>query len=131
MTRSNYYAKEEWLPLSETHRRWEKIALSKPPPPPDYMVAAQALRRAEMAVPMASISTGTEGESVAMKDSPSTDFAEEAGYSRPSRLAKSEKEHGPAPVIDEKHVWGVREDWGKKAGEWGKGAKAKKAKGDE
>ncbi|GAA5999954.1 uncharacterized protein JCM10292_003554 [Rhodotorula paludigena] len=28
------------------------------------------------------------------------------------------------PVLREEHVWGVREDWGKKAGKWGKGAKA-------
>ncbi|ORY90273.1 AFG1-like ATPase-domain-containing protein [Leucosporidium creatinivorum] len=26
------------------------------------------------------------------------------------------------PVLKNDHVWGVREDWGKKAGEWGKGA---------
>ena len=30
---------------------------------------------------------------------------------------------GP-PVISEAHIWGVREDWGKKAGAWGKGASA-------
>ncbi|KAJ9100959.1 hypothetical protein QFC19_005355 [Naganishia cerealis] len=131
MTRSKHYAREEWIPLHESHRRWEKIALSKPPPPPDYMVAAQALRRAEMAVPMASISTGTEGESAALPSSSGGDFAMEAGYSRPSRLAKAEKEHGPAPVIDEEHVWGVRDDWGKKAGQWGQGVKAKKAKDEE
>ncbi|PWN51519.1 hypothetical protein IE53DRAFT_47792 [Violaceomyces palustris] len=29
---------------------------------------------------------------------------------------------GP-PVLSEAHVWGVREDWGKKAGAWGQGAK--------
>lgn len=80
---------------------------------------------------MSSISTGTEGEAAVLKDSTGTDFADEAGYSRPSRLAKSEKEHGPAPVIKEEHFWGVREDWGKKAGEWGQGAKAKKVKEDE
>lgn len=28
------------------------------------------------------------------------------------------------PVLREEHVWGVREDWGKKAGKWGQGAKA-------
>lgn len=131
MTRSKHYAREEWLPLHESHRRWEKIALSKPPPPPDYMIAAAALRRPELAVPMASISTGTEGEAAVLEDRSGTDFADEAGYSRPSRLAKAEKEHGPAPVIGEEHVWGVRDDWGKKAGDWGQGAKAKKSKSEE
>ncbi|BGP36208.1 hypothetical protein JCM10449v2_000106 [Rhodotorula kratochvilovae] len=28
------------------------------------------------------------------------------------------------PVLREEHIWGVREDWGKKAGRWGKGARA-------
>lgn len=28
MSRSPTYAQQEWLPVSETHRRWEKIALS-------------------------------------------------------------------------------------------------------
>lgn len=28
------------------------------------------------------------------------------------------------PVLKEEHVWGVRDDWGKKAGRWGQGAKA-------
>jgi hypothetical protein len=31
---------------------------------------------------------------------------------------------GNAPVIAEKHVWGVVDGWGKKAGKWGKGPKA-------
>ena len=25
-------------------------------------------------------------------------------------------------MLSEAHVWGVREDWGKKAGAWGKGS---------
>ncbi|GAA5916009.1 hypothetical protein JCM5296_001159 [Sporobolomyces johnsonii] len=31
---------------------------------------------------------------------------------------------GDKPVLREEHVWGVREDWGKKAGRWGEGAAA-------
>ncbi|KAF9264129.1 hypothetical protein L218DRAFT_863713 [Marasmius fiardii PR-910] len=29
----------------------------------------------------------------------------------------------PPPVLRDYHVWGVRDDWGKRAGKWGKGAK--------
>ncbi|TKY86708.1 hypothetical protein EX895_004348 [Sporisorium graminicola] len=34
---------------------------------------------------------------------------------------KRNRDQGP-PVLSEAHVWGVREDWGKKAGVWGKGS---------
>lgn len=34
---------------------------------------------------------------------------------------KRNRDQGP-PVLSEAHVWGVREDWGKKAGAWGKGS---------
>ncbi|SPO24735.1 related to ATPase family protein [Ustilago trichophora] len=34
---------------------------------------------------------------------------------------KRNRDEGP-PVLSEAHVWGVREDWGKKAGAWGKGS---------
>ncbi|GAA5949749.1 hypothetical protein JCM3765_007675 [Sporobolomyces pararoseus] len=45
----------------------------------------------------------------------------------PDGVPKGEKEvdvRGDKPVLREEHVWGVREDWGKKAGKWGKGASA-------
>ncbi|CDR88669.1 related to ATPase family protein [Sporisorium scitamineum] len=34
---------------------------------------------------------------------------------------KRNRDHRP-PVLSEAHIWGVREDWGKKAGTWGKGS---------
>ncbi|GAC96430.1 potential mitochondrial ATPase [Pseudozyma hubeiensis SY62] len=34
---------------------------------------------------------------------------------------KRNRDQGP-PVLSEAHIWGVREDWGKKAGAWGKGS---------
>jgi protein AFG1 len=45
----------------------------------------------------------------------------------PEGVPKGEKEvdvRGDKPVLKEDHFWGVREDWGKKAGKWGKGASA-------
>jgi len=49
----------------------------------------------------------------------------------PEGMPKGEKEidlRGDKPVLREEHIWGVREDWGKKAGEWGKGASAYEGK---
>ncbi|GAA5845216.1 hypothetical protein JCM3766R1_003359 [Sporobolomyces carnicolor] len=45
----------------------------------------------------------------------------------PDGVPKGEKEvnvRGDKPVIKEDHIWGVREDWGPRAKEWGKGASA-------
>lgn len=47
----------------------------------------------------------------------------------PYKRSSTGNRNGP-PIIDPKHVWGVREDWGEKAGEWGKGASAKQRKDD-
>lgn len=47
------------------------------------------------------------------------DFAEEASYS-PVTIDRRQPE---APILRPDHVWGVREDWGKKVGKWGQGAK--------
>ncbi|KAM0745812.1 hypothetical protein T439DRAFT_369898 [Meredithblackwellia eburnea MCA 4105] len=56
---------------------------------------------------------------------------EEAGKKRGkgSRVDLSSLEKDPRsvvdpPVLSENHAWGVREDWGKGAGRWGKGASA-------
>jgi protein AFG1 len=58
-------------------------------------------------------------------DRDSNDFADEAGYSRPETLRP--KVARDPPKISEDHMWGVREDWGKKAGEWGQGVKGKRS----
>ncbi|KAJ1038274.1 hypothetical protein NDA11_001272 [Ustilago hordei] len=40
----------------------------------------------------------------------------------PGPIGKKRNRDQGAPVLSEAHVWGVREDWGKKAGAWGKGS---------
>ena len=61
------------------------------------------------------------------------DVLDERSYSRepaqasgngrvPSALATEDRPS--APQLAEDHVWGIREDWGEKAGRWGKGAAA-------
>jgi protein AFG1 len=46
------------------------------------------------------------------------DYAAEAAFEGGRAPPRPE-----APILREHHVWGVREDWGRKAGAWGKGAK--------
>lgn len=58
-------------------------------------------------------------------DRDSSDFADEAGYSRPETLGP--KISRDPPKISEDHMWGVRDDWGKKAGDWGQGVKGKRS----
>jgi predicted ATPase len=51
------------------------------------------------------------------------DFADEASYANvqiDAERRKQTRNKGP-PVLSPAHVWGVREDWGPKAGKWGKG----------
>jgi protein AFG1 len=115
MSRSPRYATEQWLPVSESQRRWESLALSVPPATPSYLREA---RERNAKPPQERIRP-----ILSPADSDSSDFADEAGYSRPVPTKDRSR-----PVISESHVWGVREEWGPKAGEWGKGAKAKAAK---
>lgn len=127
MTTSPTYARETWLPLAIEGRIWES-KITAPPPLPKTSHATQKGRS----------DTGLPGNS--------GDYATEAAYSRPGLLADKAKQERPeegfsedkrpavarlrlggtdgAPVIKEKHVWGVVDEWGEKAGKWGKGSKA-------
>ncbi|OCF33532.1 AFG1-family ATPase [Kwoniella heveanensis BCC8398] len=100
MTTSPVYAQEEWVPLDLQSRSWEGKA-----------------------------ETGTPATKLGRPSSPSerkADFGVEAGYSRPDKLAEptSDSDSRTPPRIKEQHVWGVVDEWGKKAGKWGQGAKA-------
>jgi len=44
----------------------------------------------------------------------------DVAYNWSERMAKRPS----APHLGAEHVWGVRDDWGEKAGEWGRGTKA-------
>jgi protein AFG1 len=122
MTTSRGYQGEEWKPLDVAGRTWETAIpasmsnLSTPTRP------VQDRHRSQQDI--------------------SDDLAVEAGYSRPGRLTpqpepvvqhtdervidhptRGPTRHSP-PVIKEQHVWGVADEWGGKAGKWGKGSKA-------
>ena len=103
-------------------------------------VVKAAMQSATPATPL------TQGRAVSEQEAAQAgegDFATEAAYSRPGLLqrpaaepsasveghsetasARSVGPRGNAPVIGEKHVWGVVDGWGEKAGKWGKGPKA-------
>lgn len=116
MTNSPNYARETWIPLAPEGRIWETVA---PPTLPHKTKTRRQVSKAKK-----------EG-----------DFAREAAYSRPGLLTakvgdqvedpetlrnhKSGSREG-APIISEKHMWGVVDEWGEKAGKWGKGVKAHK-----
>lgn len=57
-----------------------------------------------------------------------SDFADEASYnsvSKDERRRSSRaynRDQGP-PVLSDAHIWGVRDDWGPKAGRWGRGVR--------
>ncbi len=129
MSRSARYAAEEWLPLNESQRRWEQLALSVPPETPSYLRDARERRSSSAAgAAGAAPSTATYPQErlreviAPADDGARSDFADEAGY---SRSAPGDKPRGP-PVISENHVWGVRDEWGPKAGAWGQGVRGKK-----
>ncbi|KZT22234.1 hypothetical protein NEOLEDRAFT_1072044 [Neolentinus lepideus HHB14362 ss-1] len=94
MTSPSYAREEKWAPLPLGVRKWESPSMPSGEASP-YRPSSPYIALAQQ-----------------------DDFSSEAEYSRPVR----ERPH--APRLKEEHVWGVREDWGEKAREWGKGAQA-------
>ncbi|KZO96513.1 hypothetical protein CALVIDRAFT_563984 [Calocera viscosa TUFC12733] len=93
------HSSEMWTPMDRDARRWET-------PTPSSHEPLHAPRRAP---------------SPRHTEAPNSDFAHEAANERPTRRG-SLKEWVDQPKIGEVHVWGAREDWGQRAGEWGRGA---------
>ena len=104
MTTSRRYFEEKWIPLDMTARTWEQHHV----PQTDIHNSPTTPRRKQAHAP-------------AEQDE---DFAVEAGYSRPHLLQPRVIDMDEKPIISEKHVWGMVDGWGPKAGKWGKGAKA-------
>lgn len=121
MTTSPTYAAEEWTPLDASGRTWETGLPAGSTSSTSRTVTRPVQDRLE-------------------KGLTNDDLAIEAGYSRPHRLTSpATVDHSDERVIDhptldttrhkppqirEQHVWGVADEWGKKAGKWGEGAKA-------
>ncbi|BGP28335.1 hypothetical protein JCM10296v2_000067 [Rhodotorula toruloides] len=126
MSSAEYLVTAEYSPLPSAVRTWEQTVSSSP-----ASLAAQA------AAASASPSRHAVGDKVPL---PADDRL--SGVLDPFDLRAKWPEGMPAgdkevdvrrqekPVLSEAHVWGVREDWGKKAGRWGRGARAYEEEGE-
>ncbi|QRW12509.1 ATPase [Ceratobasidium sp. AG-Ba] len=106
MTSAKYARTAVWQPLAQVHQPWHLDY--SPSPAPDSSTTSTPKFAAE-----------TESSSAVTTQ---TDWAAEASYDK--RRGRSGRPEPPR--LSENHAWGVREDWGKGAGEWGKGAQGKK-----
>ncbi|PCH36109.1 hypothetical protein WOLCODRAFT_81546 [Wolfiporia cocos MD-104 SS10] len=108
MTSEGYAREEEWAPLPRAARQWERRTQGQAPP---------------ISVPVSQAHARTRwAPSAHAADESAGDPAREAAAPLPGvpRLA----ERPAAPRLGEAHVWGVRDDWGARAGHWGRGARA-------
>ncbi|CAE6437686.1 unnamed protein product [Rhizoctonia solani] len=101
MTSPKYAAQAKWQPLTRAQQPWHVDAPSSHPSNHDQIP-----------------SFATDKQTV------EKDWAEEATYD----TRHSTKVRPEPPRLSENHAWGVRDDWGKGAGEWGKGTKGKPRK---
>jgi peroxisome-assembly ATPase len=99
MTSEAYVIDTLWSPLPVRERQWENIGAATVPL---HSVSDSALLRKSPS------DTVVEGD----------DFAEEACYD--GKVAPLSARPAP-PKIRPEHFWGVRNDWGKRAGAWGRG----------
>jgi peroxisome-assembly ATPase len=95
MTSASYGRDSMWSPLPADSRKWENSSST-------IGSSTQSTTR----TPTPDISALEE------------DYAREGGYQDGRAPPRPD-----SPKLREHHVWGVREDWGPKAGPWGKGAK--------
>lgn len=140
MTTSPTYPTEEWIPVGKEGRRWELFEARDSPS------TSRSLRARLYGGKHINEEFGSEAEfaraGVLTPKQPATNpeddggfagAAEEGDRTRPRRpVSATASPAAPMPtwprenppVIHENHVWGVKEEWGPKAGQWGKGAKA-------
>ncbi|CAE6347317.1 unnamed protein product [Rhizoctonia solani] len=98
MTSPKYAAQAVWQPLTRAQQPWHVDTTS-----------SHSSNHGQ-------IPTFATDEQIVEKD-----WAEEASY----ETQRSRKGRPEPPRLSENHAWGVRDDWGKGAGEWRKGAKGK------
>ncbi|KAI0358524.1 hypothetical protein OH77DRAFT_1420920 [Trametes cingulata] len=103
MTSESYARDEQWTPLPPSARKWETSTSAAATPTSNSRLQERKSR------------------DIPVTSRPSTDFAEEASAHSTHALAA---DRPSAPRLSADHVWGVREDWGARAREWGRGASA-------
>lgn len=104
MTSDSYTEQEQWAPLPPSSRKWEAPSpQSQADQRPDQrpLQWAPSLRPADL------------------------DTADSVhGATRESSASADSEGRPEAPRLSPAHVWGVREDWGDRAKDWGRGASA-------
>ncbi len=102
MTSESYGKEEQWNPLPDAARKWERSSVSSNTTFGRPTTDASSMVR----------------QAIDVQD----DFTGEASYANSDRIDTTQRPE--APQLREEHIWGVREDWGKQAGAWGRGAAA-------
>ncbi|OSD06949.1 hypothetical protein PYCCODRAFT_1464084 [Trametes coccinea BRFM310] len=106
MTSESYARDEQWNPLPASARKWETPSSSHALPHAPSSTSSQPL--------------STQREHPYSSRSSTSDFADEA-FAHPSHPSSFDRP--PAPRLSADHIWGVREDWGPRARDWGRGAR--------
>ncbi|KAI9067251.1 hypothetical protein FKP32DRAFT_1588610 [Trametes sanguinea] len=107
MTSESYARDEHWNPLPASARKWESPTSPHAPPRPHSPPSS--------APPPPNV----QHEHPHRSSASTSDFADEAS-AHPSHPSSFDRP--PAPRLSPDHVWGVREDWGPRARDWGRGA---------
>lgn len=114
------WADVTWKPLMEADRSaWQQSHVER-----DTQAAAEAMQKAAQVASMAR-KTGSVDAKADAKVAEASDFADEASYQSvqvDQGRRRINRDNGP-PVLSPSHVWGVRDDWGPKAGRWGRGVR--------
>ncbi|PIL35939.1 hypothetical protein GSI_01599 [Ganoderma sinense ZZ0214-1] len=117
MTSESYARDEQWAPLPPDVRKWETSAST-----PNSVYPSSPLL-----APSPSMAEEGHKPHTARGAPDLADFAEEASHSScgptsPGTSSSSATARPPPPHLSPDHIWGVREDWGERAREWGRGA---------
>lgn len=104
MTSDSYAEQEQWAPLPPSSRKWEA-------PSPQSQADQRPDQRPLQWAP-----------SLRPADLETADSVH--GATRESSASADSEGRPEAPRLSPAHVWGVREDWGDRAKDWGRGASA-------
>ncbi|GAA5960320.1 hypothetical protein JCM21900_006528 [Sporobolomyces salmonicolor] len=122
MSSAEYLVTAIHQPLPRAFRTWERshssAAPGSPAPGPDSPPLPAAAQHS--IGPKEPLPSGGESDKLSGVLDPS-----DLRMKWPEGMPPGDKEvdvRGDKPVLREEHVWGVREDWGKRAGRWGQGA---------
>ncbi|KAI0745914.1 AFG1-like ATPase-domain-containing protein [Earliella scabrosa] len=115
MTSESYAKDEQWNPLPADARKWETPVAPDPASTNTHLFATHR-RLSEPQWHAQRPSSPPESDA--------SDFAEEASLHPSSSSAHMPYpvDRPPAPHLSADHIWGVREDWGERARDWGRGA---------